>query len=140
MGANFLLFPDYSIFEMAFLAKESGEINNSCLKLFKRAWMHSIDFREKVIIISPILNQQLVDNHYKLERKKKQALFSVVIHYNLQEVSQIKLAQILSIEEDKEVYYVTDNEEMRILLSKEDGINPISSKEAIKLFDNVESR
>jgi len=137
MGADFLLLPDYSIFEMAFLAKERGETDNSCLKLFKRAWTHSIDFREKIIIISPILNQQLINNHYKSEKRKRQALFSVIIHYNLQEVSQIKLAQILSIEEDKGVYYVTDNEEMRNLLKKEDGINPISSNEAIRLFDQV---
>jgi hypothetical protein len=136
--SDFILLPDFSIFETASLARQTGNNDDSCLKLFLSAWTHMIDKRDKVIVISPELNRQLNESHYKSHKQKRQALFSVVRVYQNEvdcerEMTQMRLASILSIEEDKDVYFVTDNEKMRDYTTKY-SFKTISSKDAINLF------
>ncbi len=139
--ADFILLPDYQVFETAFLARNNSEEENPCLNLFRKAWSYFIDNRDKVVVISQELDKQLMESHYKSEHKKRQALFSIVrVHsegFNCPHmVSQIKLSSILSIEEDKDVYFVTDNPQMKDLL-KNNSFKIIDSAEAVKLIETI---
>jgi hypothetical protein len=137
---DFIFLPDYQVFETTFLAKNSGDIDNTCLKFFKKCWSHYIDEREKIIVISQELDKQLVENHYKSEHQKRQALFSIVrVHSEgfgcNYEISQMKLASILSIEENKKIYYITDNDKIRGALKEFKLFTPISSEDALRLLN-----
>lgn len=139
MESKLLLVPDYQIFETCHLSRKNGDSENPTVIFFKKAWTHRIDFREKIICISKELNQELVEKRYKSEKKKKQALFSVVrIHdadFDCESTSaQIKLATILSVEEDRDVYYVTDNPNLTSILESF-NIKTITSTKATELIE-----
>jgi hypothetical protein len=131
------------VFETAILARNSEDHGNACLKVFKGAWRYYIDSRDIIIMISQELNGQLVESHYKSAKKKRQALFSIVdIHSeNLgceYEISQIKLASSLSIKGNKKVYYVTDNEKIKEILTKSKLFEVINSEKAVELLMGLE--
>lgn len=138
-----ILVPDLQIFETAFLARNKG-IDHPALNLFTSAWSHSVDKREKILLISQELNDYLIENRYKSEKKKRMALFSIVgVHnekFNIGIIdSLLKLAAILSIETDKDIYLVTDNESYHKLISDEDGMlfEAITSSEAIEKIEKL---
>jgi len=139
--AKFLLVPDTQIFETCCLARANNSLDHPCLKLFLRAWRHYIDKREKVICITENLNEYLIDRKYKSQNRKRQALFTVLsirekfLDCTVCDSSQIKLASKLSIEEDKAVYYVTDNKTVTDILRKDQSYNVIDSAGALKLFE-----
>jgi len=140
MVDSFILIPDYQVFESANLAREVNQIDNSCLNLFKKSWLHYIDSRERFIFISKELDQILLEKHYKAKKQKREALFAILRIYDKdlgcsQDEAQIKLVRILSIEEDKKVYYVTDNPIIRDAMNKTSIIS-ISSPEALKLVED----
>jgi hypothetical protein len=141
--ADFILLPDFQVFETAILAKNSEDQGNACLILFTGAWTYYIDSRDKIIIISQELNRQLVESHYKSAKKKRQALFSVVDVYSENmgcehEISQIRLASSLTIKGGKKVYYVTDNEKIRYALTNFKLFEVISSEQAVELLKSLE--
>lgn len=140
MESNIFLIPDYQIFEACFLSGNSGDYENPAFQFFKKAWTHRVDFREKVVCISQELNNELIEKRYKSEKKKKQALFSVVRIHPIEfgcnsSNAQIKLASLLSIEEDREVYYVTDNPNLARSIN-ENGIKTLNSAGAIKVLED----
>ncbi|HDY72860.1 MAG TPA: hypothetical protein ENH90_01755 [bacterium] len=142
MTSLIILVPDQQVFETAFFAHSAGDSNNSCLKLFREAWLYYVDKRHRLIAVSQELNTHLCENHYKSKKKKRQALFSCLeIHTNSLncglDKSQSTLASILSIEEDNEVYYVTDNDQMREAVTKLGLFEPASSKQAIELIKEL---
>ena len=137
MSLDFIFVPDRQIFETACLARENNQNNHPCLEIFISAWHHYVDSREKIIHISKNIDEYLIKNNYKSDKKKRQALFTILCVRDpfdcSIDVSQIKLASILSIEEDKTIYYITDNKEVLELL-KSSPFNVIDSSKAIELL------
>lgn len=141
---NFLIVPHFEVFETAHISRESNIDDNSCVKLFKLAWYHSIDYREKVVWITQELNTHLIEKRYKSEKRKRLALFSVVSVYeetlgDEEDFSLARLASRLSISGNKQIYYVIDNPEKKSILEKigfGNMIKIISSKEACELFES----
>ncbi len=137
---DFIIVPDTQIFETCCLARENNSLDHPCLKLFLTAWHHYIDSRGKVIYITENLNDYLIDKKYKSKKEKRQALFSVVRVVDGfsdcgGDISQMKLASKLSIEEDKDIYYVTDNKQISDILKKESSYKVTDSAGALKLFE-----
>lgn len=135
---GFTLVPDLQIFETCYLAREKGSIDHPCLKLFIAAWRYYIDSREQVISVTNNLDRFLVDHKYKSDKKKRQALFSVIrVREDVSDaISQLQLAAKLSIEEDKAVYFVTDNKQITDILTQNKNLSfkVIDSASALRLF------
>lgn len=138
---GFIIVPDTQIFETCCLARDNASLEHPCLKLFTLAWRYYIDSRERVIRITENLNNYLIERRYKSKKEKRQALFSVIRVMDGfsdcgGDTSQMKLASKLSIEEDKDVYYVTDNKQISDILTKEpSSFKVIDSAGALKLFE-----
>lgn len=139
MSSDFILVPDREIFVTACLARENGIDNHPCLKLFTSSWRHYVDTREKIIYISKNIDDYLIENNYKSNKQKRQALFTILSVRDKFDCgidnSQMKLAARLSIEEDKIIYYITDNPIVSELL-KSLSFEVITSSKAIELINN----
>jgi hypothetical protein len=141
--ADFIFLPDYQVFEVGFLARNNSEWDNSCLKIFSKGWIYYNDVRDKIILISQELDKKLLENHYKSQKNKRQALFKIVSVYDEPlgcdySVSQVKLASILAIEENRKVFFITDNQQLQEMLSKFGLFKVISSEKAEEMLDQLE--
>lgn len=143
MSAQFILIPDYQVFETAFLAHSSGNAENHCLNLFRKAWVHYVDGREQIIMISQEMNTQLIEQHYKSSKDKRQALFSIVEVFSDildcgADNAQMKLASILAIGKKEKIFYVTDNNEIPEIIKRAGNLfEVLSSEKAVKLIENM---
>ncbi len=145
--ADFLLVPHFEIFETACLAREQQSLTNSCLVLFRSAWSHHIDTREKFIWISQELNQHLVEKKYKSNKEKRLALFSILRVYDepLGDEGDFALARLtstLSVNQNKKIYYVIDNPVIKEMMQKTlaQGIEVIDSKTACQKIKELNAK
>lgn len=138
MGEGFILVLDSEIYETASLAVKQGDFSHPCVQVFSKAWLYKIDTRRRAIQISGNLETWLIDSGIKSPHRNRLALWNVatvrpIIDGCNHIEAQLKLASKLSIEEDVEVYYVTDNPQKQQLL-KTETMKIINSEEAVKLL------
>lgn len=140
---NFLLLPHSEVFETAQLARTSNQADdNSCVKLFKLAWLYYVDKREKRIYITQELDQHLIKNHYKSAKEKRQALFATVFVFpeplgSEDDFCMARLASRLSMSLDSKIYLVIDNpEKKKIFESLLDGTKKSDAVKRIEIIDS----
>lgn len=141
--ADFILVPDAQIFDTAVLARSNGSLDHPCLKIFTTAWKHYIDTRERVIYISKDTDAHLIENGYKSNTEKRQALFAILVvredsFCQDADLSQIHFASRLVISEDKKVYFITDNKSTtEILKEKKEPFEVIDSSKALNMLESL---
>jgi hypothetical protein len=138
--SSFIIVPDLAILTTAKMAQSRGARDHPTLKLLLKAFSHYHTKRKKIISISKDLEKYLLDNGYKSDAKKRQALFSVLaVKEGFEcspEQSQHKLASLLGIQEDDDVYFITDNPDVAGLLQDDKSFSIKTSTEALDLFDD----
>ena len=123
---------------MTRLSREKG-FPSASKELFIEAWRYSLlHNNEKLLMATKEIDTWLLSTGHKDDKKKRQALLSVLEIYDeafeCEEFQSIlKLAAVLTIKTDKEIFIVTDNTALHTLLTTNgQSFKPITSEAAVQ--------